>query len=163
VATTVMPNVVAPVIREWSMDYTMVHKVLPLTRLHVRRQLTMWKWAGEVEDAVLTTSELVTNAINHAHAPGCLGIRLALLEDNGLCIDVSDSVAGFPRFGDHLDAGPEDERGRGLLLLRRLGIELSWFLRSEGKTVRAHLRPFSEDYPAPSAENVQGETRQYCE
>lgn len=162
-ATSVMPNVVAPVIREWSMDYTMVHKVLPLARLHVRRQLTMWSWAGEVEDAVLATSELVTNAVNHAHAPGrLLGIRLVLLEDGGLRIDVSDPVAAFPRFDDHVDAGPGDERGRGLLLLRQLGVEMSWFLRPEGKTVRAHLRPYQKDHPEPSAEGAQSETQRYC-
>ncbi|MFE0099833.1 ATP-binding protein [Streptomyces sp. NPDC059009] len=123
------------------MAYAMVHDSVPLIRVHVRRQLCMWRWSGDIENAVLVGTELVTNAIRHGHIAGhLLELRLALLEDRGLLVDVSDPVAEFPRSDVLIAAEREDEQGRGLFLVCALGAEVSWFLRQEGgKTVRAHL------------------------
>ncbi|WP_308376191.1 ATP-binding protein [Streptomyces sp. ISL-99] len=134
----------APVFCEWSMGYTMVEGSVGLARIHTRRQLTTWNWTGDVQDAAIIVSELVTNAVWHAHKRGhVLGLRLAVLEDHTLVIDVSDPIAAFPGF-THADrpAAPsdQDERGRGLLVARALGAEVTWFLRRHiGKTVRATL------------------------
>ncbi|MCX5196144.1 ATP-binding protein [Streptomyces sp. NBC_00249] len=129
-----------PVACEWSMSYTMVKGSVGLTRIHARRLLTACNWTGDVQDAVVIVSELVTNAIRHAHKRGhVLGLRISVLEDHTLVIDVSDPVPAFPRTGGPAP-GDQDEGGRGLLVTRALGAEVTWFLRRHvGKTVRATL------------------------
>ncbi|MEB8338037.1 ATP-binding protein [Streptomyces endophyticus] len=139
------PVVTAAARCQWQMDYTMIYGSVRLARLHTRRQLSLWGWAGDQYDATVIVSELVTNAISHGRTVGhLLRVQLAILEDDTLRIDVSDPVASFPHISEspQADAGVEDERGRGLHLIRALGGDLSWFLREEGgKTVRAHLAP----------------------
>jgi anti-sigma regulatory factor (Ser/Thr protein kinase) len=124
--------------QEWSTPCDPNPRAVALARTRTRTHLTVLGWAGGIEDAVLVVSELVTNAVRHAHAPGRVPwLRLAVLEDGGLLVDVSDPVDGFVPQGDR------EEGGRGLHLAGELG-ELSWFLRSApefGKTVRVHLLP----------------------
>lgn len=134
-----------PVIHEWAMDYTMVDRSVRLTRIQTRGVLTVWTWPGDVDDAVLIVSELVTNAIRHAHVAGeFLRLRLAVLEDAALLIDVSDPLPVFGAAAGPVSPPPpaaEAEGKRGLRLVRCLGAKLSYFLRAEdgGKTVRARL------------------------
>ncbi|MGX5182622.1 ATP-binding protein [Streptomyces avermitilis] len=122
-----------------------------LARLHVRRRLTMWQWAGDIDDAVLVASELVVNAVRHARVVGReLWLRLAELEHGGLVVDVSDPLRVFPE----ADVEPDGEGGRGLLVVRHLTAELDWFLRADvGKTVRArfalNLNPHPHTHPHP--------------
>ncbi|MBT2395597.1 ATP-binding protein [Streptomyces sp. ISL-100] len=134
----------ATVAREWSMGYTMVYGSVRLARIHARRHLINWQWPGDVQDAVLIVSELVTNAISHGWKRGHeLSLRLAVLEDGSLLIDVSDPGRAFPRFGERIESGEGDERGRGLRVVRELGGEVGWFLRQHcGKTVRVRLASF---------------------
>ncbi|MFF0725708.1 ATP-binding protein [Streptomyces sp. NPDC004134] len=130
--------------REWSMGYVMGYRSVPLVRVHVRRQLALWRWGGDAQDAALVVSELVTNAIQYGRQVGRrVWVRLAVREDGSLVIDVSDpQTTQPPRVPDASPPGPEDERGRGLFLARGLGAELSWFPREfAGKTVRATLEP----------------------
>ncbi|MDH6623437.1 anti-sigma regulatory factor (Ser/Thr protein kinase) [Streptomyces sp. LBL] len=110
-----------------------------LARLHTRRRLTMWLWPGDIDDAVLVTSELVANAVRHARIPGHeLFLRIMELGGSALTIDVSDPVRVFPQMRKE----PEGEGGRGLLVVAQLAAELDWFLRADaGKTVRARLVP----------------------
>ncbi|MFF9897740.1 ATP-binding protein [Streptomyces longispororuber] len=140
--TSVAPALTAPVAREWSTDLAMFYRDVALARAYVRRQLLAWKWDGDVEDAVLILSELVTNAVHHARVVGqALRLHVAMLEDGSLLIDVSDPVPAFPGFQAPAVPGAEEERGRGLPLVRALGGEVSWFPRhGGGKTVRAHVR-----------------------
>lgn len=150
IVTRSEPVETVSVAREWSMDYTMVYGSVALTRLHARRYLVLMGWRGDVEDAALMVSELVSNAIDHGRIPEhLLTLRLAVLEDGGLLIDVSDPVDAFPRFGEAMEPGEADERGRGLLMVQCLGGRLSWHPRHDyGKTVRAHVQP---NAPQPSA------------
>ncbi|MGW7196230.1 ATP-binding protein [Streptomyces chryseus] len=136
-------GVYAPVVRECSAGYPMTAAAARLARIRVRRRLTLWAWPGDVQDAVLVVSELVTNAVHHGHKAGHeLWLRLAVLEDGSLLIDVSDPVEVFPRFGAHPEPAEGEERGRGLRLVRGLGGEVGWFLRRHrGKTVRVRLAP----------------------
>ncbi|MEU6380310.1 ATP-binding protein [Streptomyces sp. NPDC046909] len=141
-----MPNPQPPTLLtpDWSTSYPMTLRSPRLARLHTRRRLTMWNWTGDIEDAVLITSELVTNAAVHGKAAGHeLWLRLAVLEEGGvLSIEVSDPVCAFPAMGT--ESGGGREGGRGLLVVRELGAELDWFLRAVlGKTVRARLAPAS--------------------
>ncbi|WP_416980824.1 ATP-binding protein [Streptomyces sp. T028] len=122
---------------DWSMGYPMTLRSVRLARLHTRRRLTMWNWPGDIDDAVLVTSELVANAARHGRLPGHeLWLRITELECGGLNVDVSDPVRALPE----LRGEPEGEGGRGLLVVSRIAAELDWFLRADvGKTVRARL------------------------
>ncbi|WP_405879764.1 ATP-binding protein [Streptomyces sp. NBC_01136] len=136
-----MPNPQQPptlLTHDWSMGYPMTLRSVRLARLQARRRLTMWSWAGDIDDAVLVVSELVANAVRHGRVIGHeLWLRLAESEGGGLVVEVSDPVRAFPEVRE---AGGEGEGGRGLLVVRGLAHELDWFLRADvGKTVRARL------------------------
>ena len=97
----------------------------------------MWNWAGDVDDAVLVTSELVANAVVHGRVVGHeLWLRQAVFEDGRLSVEVSDPVRALPEIREWTGG----ETGRGLVVVSRVAEELDWFLRAEvGKTVRALL------------------------
>ncbi|WP_329217410.1 ATP-binding protein [Streptomyces sp. NBC_01485] len=132
------PTLLAP---DWSMGYPMTARTVRLTRLHVRRRLTMWLWPGDIDEAVLVTSELVANAVRHGRVPGHeLWLRIHELEENRtLSIEVSDPLRAFPEIPE-IREDTTGENGRGLLVVSSIATELDWFLRAEvGKTVRARL------------------------
>ncbi|WP_105975271.1 ATP-binding protein [Streptomyces geranii] len=127
----------ALLVHNWTLGYPMTPRTVRLARLHVHRRLTMWNWPGDIEDAVLVTSELVANAVVHGRIPGHeLRLRIAEADDHLLTIEVSDPVPTFP------EVRPRSlgERGRGLIVVQQLADSLDWFLRAGvGKTVRAQL------------------------
>jgi anti-sigma regulatory factor (Ser/Thr protein kinase) len=89
-----------------------------------------------VSIAQLLTSELVTNALSH----GAGDIHLSLVDDKGqLLIEVTDESRTSPR-QRHVE--PQDESGRGLMLLERLSS--AWGVKpapgAQGKTVWFTLR-----------------------
>lgn len=124
---------------DWSMSYPMTPRSVRLARLHTRRRLTLWNWPGDIDDAVLVTSELVANAVRHGRLPGHeVWLRVAVDEEgkSALTIDVSDPVLEFPV----VNLAPSGESGRGLLVVRGVSESLDWFPRGDvGKTVRARL------------------------
>jgi len=132
-----MPDPQSLLTHDWTMGYPMTARSVRLARLHVRRRLTMWNWPGDIEDAVLVTSELVANAVVHGRIPGHeLRLRIVELDDNALSIEVSDPVLAFPEVRPRTLS----ERGRGLTVVQQLTDSLDWFLRAGvGKTVRARL------------------------
>ncbi|MEU3250228.1 ATP-binding protein [Streptomyces sp. NPDC006997] len=98
-------------------------------------------WTGDIDDAVLVTSELVANAVRHGRLPGH-ELRLGLCTEGGggdLIVDVSDPLRQFPTLDK--DPAEDAEGGRGLLAVSSIATELHWFLRQDvGKTtVRARL------------------------
>lgn len=95
------------------------------------RHLKAWDVQGSpAEVAVLLTSELVTNAIRHGGAP--VRVHAALSQHGDLRIEVADDDPGqvTPR-----RPGPDDDGGRGLVLVDRLADR--WGIRrtSSGKRV----------------------------
>lgn len=105
-----------------------------VARDFIREKLAEWGLEPLLDDALLVTSELATNAITHADS-GCR-IRLSL-NDSTLRIDVVDTGAGTP------EPQPEsqtEEHGRGLHLVDALttawGLEM---VPGEGKLVWAEL------------------------
>ncbi|WP_329249837.1 ATP-binding protein [Streptomyces sp. NBC_01478] len=124
---------------DWSMSYPMTPRSVRLARLHTRRRLTLWNWPGDIDDAVLVTSELVANAVRHGKVPGHeVWLRVAVDEEgnSALTIDVSDPVLEFPV----VNQAPTGESGRGLLVVSGVSESVDWFLRGDiGKTVRARL------------------------
>ncbi|MFI9612625.1 ATP-binding protein [Streptomyces sp. NPDC052023] len=130
--------------------------VLPATpesagaaRRAVRRTLTSWHThADDIDNAVLVTSELVTNAVTHSGSARIVcrlhstGLRLRVeVEDENL-----GSTLPAPR-----QACPDDQNGRGLLLVEAVcdGWGAGPAPNGSGHIVRADLK-ISLPHPLPS-------------
>ena len=99
-------------------------------RRTVAEQLGRWQVAGEtVDDVVLATSELVTNALVHARPP--VDLRLRALGDH-VVLEVQDRALLRPRRRRPED---DDERGRGLNIVEALSREWGTHRTATGKTV----------------------------
>lgn len=84
-------------------------------RTFVTRQCEQWGCPAElVQDARLVASELVTNALVHAHSSCELQVRRA---NDVLRLEVQDHGAGVP---DVQEPGAQGESGRGLLVVSLL-------------------------------------------
>ncbi|MFI6357076.1 ATP-binding protein [Streptomyces sp. NPDC050743] len=81
--------------------------------------LTRWRVTDEVTDSVLlTVSELVTNAVQHAQPPLTVGLDCDPTVGY-VHIEVSDGGPAAP--GDDLQSSlPDDEHGRGLMIVECL-------------------------------------------
>lgn len=114
-------------------------------RTVIRDVLPQWGLEDLVPTAELLVSELVSNALRHASGPLCLTLeRVSDLR----CL-VSDGTADLPR---PADAGPEDESGRGLVLVDMLAARWGCEGGPEGKSVWFEL---SGD---PCAPRLDGDT-----
>ncbi|MFF4775287.1 ATP-binding protein [Microtetraspora fusca] len=86
-----------------------------MARRVTRARLSAWGLPGETIDiAELLVSEVAGNALRHTHGPVQLSLSLA---DGLLRCEVEDADRNPPRLRD---PGPDDERGRGLNILRQL-------------------------------------------
>ncbi|NYI03742.1 ATP-binding protein [Allostreptomyces psammosilenae] len=81
--------------------------------------LADWRAPDLLDDVALCATELVTNAIQHGSRPGrAVHVRLLPLPAaEGLRLEVHDTGPALPR---PCPAGPDDTRGRGLLLVSAL-------------------------------------------
>jgi hypothetical protein len=97
------------------------------------RECVKDRFGNAVDDAVLVTDELVTNAQRHGLAPRVC--RLALVDD-GHClrIEVTDSSPAAPRIRT-----PDLYGGRGLILVDRLASSWGVAYHDHYKTVWAEL------------------------
>lgn len=120
-------------------SYTPYPRSVPLARRRVARLAVDWGLPGLAGDAALLASELCTNALLH----GCLRDRLFRVETSltgtALRIAVTD-----PRGERLLDArarpsDPDDQFGRGLLIVRVLAGRWAVERLTVGKTVWAEL------------------------
>ncbi|WP_169314163.1 SpoIIE family protein phosphatase [Streptomyces piniterrae] len=93
------------------------------------RQLADWGLGSSAETAQLMVSEVVTNAVRHAHTRH---VVLRLVRTDALLCEVSDDDHALPQL---LSAGPDDEYGRGLRVVSRLAREWGTSRTSTGKTV----------------------------
>ncbi|MFD7020803.1 SpoIIE family protein phosphatase [Streptomyces sp. NPDC059928] len=97
-----------------------VGRSVATARAFVRDTLQGWGYADVVDDAVVLTSELVTNAVVHA---GTKADVLCLRSEDGVRVEVADRYPEreIPLLGSPADiAGPDRENGRGLLLCAAL-------------------------------------------
>ncbi|MGI5452337.1 ATP-binding protein [Streptomyces sp. CA-249302] len=90
-----------------------------VARRSMNARLTDWLLPGELcADAVLLVSELVTNAVRHTLSARIL-CGIGLVGDGRVRLEVHDhdyTGGDLPR----CDPGPDDEGGRGLLLVEQL-------------------------------------------
>ncbi|OKK04934.1 hypothetical protein AMK26_16855 [Streptomyces sp. CB03234] len=142
-----------------------VGRSVATARAFVRDTLQGWGYTDVVDDAVVLTSELVTNAVIHA---GTAADVLCLRTENGVRIEVADRYPEreVPLQGTGRSLGsPDRENGRGLLLCAALasrwGVEYSpaqkqvWFqldlperpvgTRSAGPVLPTELLPVADD------------------
>ncbi|KES07669.1 regulatory protein [Streptomyces toyocaensis] len=133
-------------------------------RSFVRDTLQGWGFGDIVDDAVVLTSELVTNAVVHA---GTSADLLCLRSDDGVRIEVADRYPEreVPLQGSPVNMGsPDREGGRGLQLCAALaghwGVDYTpthktvWFrldlperpvgTRAAGPSLPAHLLPLAD-------------------
>ncbi|MEU0785275.1 SpoIIE family protein phosphatase [Streptomyces sp. NPDC006173] len=141
-----------------------VGRSVATARSFVRDTLQGWGFADIVDDAVVLTSELVTNAVVHA---GTSADVLCLRSDDGVRIEVADHYPEreIPLQGAAINMGsPDREGGRGLQLCAALagrwGVEYTpthkqvWFqlelperavgTRAAGPALPAHLLPLAD-------------------
>nr|WP_274912894.1 SpoIIE family protein phosphatase [Streptomyces sp. WZ-12] len=116
-----------------------VGRSVATARAFVRDTLQGWGYADIVDDAVVLTSELVTNAVVHA---GTAADVLCLRTDNGIRISVADR---YPEREIPLQSTgpamvhPDREGGRGLLLCGALAARWGVEYTTAQKHVWFHL------------------------
>lgn len=127
---------------EFSIRLAHSYASVQTARRFVRHALHMWNADDEVDDAVIVVSELVTNAIAHAHT----GCELRISRDGGdhagspgaiLRVEVNDRGAQIP---DVQTLTETREHGRGLHIVAAL--TNAWGVDTEpdgSKTVWAEL------------------------
>lgn len=99
-------------------------------RALVREQLAGWRLPDDAaETAELLVSELVTNAVRHAHGDH---VELRLVRTEALLCEVSDEDSAPPVLRDTAD---EHSPGRGLRVLTRLAHEWGTSRTARGKKV----------------------------
>jgi serine phosphatase RsbU (regulator of sigma subunit)/anti-sigma regulatory factor (Ser/Thr protein kinase) len=95
----------------------------------VRGQLRSWGLAGVTATMELLVSEVVTNAVRHAHGRRA---ELRLVRAGSLLCEVADEDHTLPTLRD---ARPDDELGRGLRVVSSLAREWGTSRTTDGKTV----------------------------
>ncbi|MCF3962884.1 ATP-binding protein [Streptomyces fuscigenes] len=135
------PTTEAPAVRE--RYYRRERRSVPAARRFAADALTSWGLAGRADEVLLCVSELTTNALLHGAPPG-RGFRLFLTHaGTELRVEVHDSGGGRPARrsdggggdGPGLDAPPDAECGRGLLLVDALADAWGVGERDPGKIV----------------------------
>ena len=102
-------------------------------RKQISVALAVWNVPVDPETAALLVSELVTNAVTHDGA-GAGGIMIAIrVARRRLRVDVHDTSSALPE--PELDAPPDAEAGRGLLLVDTLADEWGFYRTPGGKAV----------------------------
>ena len=100
-------------------------------RAVVRQALAAWGIEDPDRDGELLASEVVANAAEHGRGP----IRLALRRDpdhrSGIRCEVTDTSPVMPK---PREAGPGEERGRGLAIVSALASESGVRASEAGKT-----------------------------
>jgi anti-sigma regulatory factor (Ser/Thr protein kinase) len=112
---------------------------VPMARFHIRAALGVHQLDEYADDAAIITSELVTNAIQHACGDGTGTVKVTLLRvwnPEGVTVVVSDCS----REGPATRTAPDgSERGRGLRIVDELSDCWGWHLEDGGKAVYAVL------------------------
>ena len=107
-------------------------------RAEVRGAICAWDLPVDESDAVLLTSELVTNAIIHS-AGETMTLVLAC-DQRRLRVDVHDTSSAMP---ETVEVAPDAEAGRGLLLVATLAEAWGFYRTPWGKAVFFTL-PFQD-------------------
>jgi anti-sigma regulatory factor (Ser/Thr protein kinase) len=118
------------VLHTMEMDYRPDLLAPRQARAFVASFLRAWGLADLVERAELLTSEVVTNAIVHAHSP----VRLVVeAHSSSVVVEVKDSAqTQVVAEGEEV---AEADRGRGMVLVDALSDRWGWWKEEGGKVV----------------------------
>lgn len=118
-------------------SYTPYPRNIPLVRRHVAQLAVDWGHPGVAADVALLASELCTNALLH----GCLRDRLFRVETSltGKAIRVAVTDPRGERLPASRIADPDDQFGRGLLLVRAVADRWAVEKLTVGKVVWVEL------------------------
>jgi|HubBroStandDraft_6_1064221.scaffolds.fasta_scaffold373869_2 anti-sigma regulatory factor (Ser/Thr protein kinase) len=112
---------------------------VPCARGHVRTVALEWGLSDLADTAELLASELVTNAVQAsgrlkpADRAAIPVVRIWLVSDRiSMVIHVWDASGELPT---RKDTGPDEEGGRGLMLVDTLGKEWGSYQKAQGKVV----------------------------
>ena len=115
-------------------------------RLHAKAVALEWGLPALAENIELIVSELVTNSIRAAHHSRGAGLTVAVVrlwlscDLSGFLIRVWDGSSQMPV---RQDPGPDDESGRGLMLVEDLSSDWGAYQDTDGKVTWAlMLYPF---------------------
>ena len=122
-----------PRLQQTSWAFLPVPKAIPALRRFVSGTLRSWDEDDLVADAVLVTSEMATNAINHADSP----FHASLVRAAGI-VRISIEDAG-PGTATQRTADPDDLSGRGLLIIETLAASWGHGDLPDGKVVWAEF------------------------
>jgi len=102
------------------------YEAVPSGRSWTGKILAGWGLAGLADDVGLVASELLTNAVRATLAGGGASpVRLWLLGGQSCAVLLAwDAANDLPRRGD---AGPCDERGRGLAIVDAIAARWGWY------------------------------------
>jgi len=126
-------------------------------RRSVRTTMACWNLDNLSADVELLTSELVTNAVDHARAlcatpddPGLCHLTLEQFKPGSVVVSVMDSSSRRPKIKS---PSKDDESGRGLQVVKELADR--WGVRSTptGKVVWAEVRLETRDGPPARGRN----------
>jgi anti-sigma regulatory factor (Ser/Thr protein kinase) len=124
-------------------------------RGHVRAVAHEWGLPGVADIAKLLVSELVTNAVRASDRPR-IRADLAIVPVIGLWV-VSDLISLVIHVWDGNDempvlrnSGPDDDSGRGLMLVDTLSKKWGAYRNEVGKTVWVMIGPLNDSQPRAS-------------
>ena len=103
----------------------------PQARAVVRQALAAWGISDPDRDGELLASEVVANAAEHAGGPIRLAVRRDPDRPTGITCEVTDASPAVPR---PREAGPGEERGRGLAIVSALAAYSGLRASEAGKT-----------------------------
>jgi PAS domain S-box-containing protein len=106
-------------------------KAAPIARAAARRQLEVW---GVDEETAFTTELIVSELVGNAVRYGAPPLRLRLIWERKLTVEVSDTAASAPHV---MHARTIDETGRGLFIIATLADQWGTRYEAQGKTVWA--------------------------
>jgi anti-sigma regulatory factor (Ser/Thr protein kinase) len=107
-----------------------------MARFYVRAALSYHDLRDYIEDAEMVTSEIMTNAVQHADAQ-TIGLELTSLAGSGAVAIVVTDPSPLPPVRHYL--GPDAECGRGLDIVAALSSRWGWRPEGSGKAVFAIL------------------------
>jgi anti-sigma regulatory factor (Ser/Thr protein kinase) len=101
--------------------------------MHAKQVVVEWGLAALADNVELLVSELMTNAVRASDGLMSPAVRLWLVSDRDcVVIHVWDASNEMPV---RREAGPDSERGRGLLLVETLSREWGAYRTADGKVV----------------------------
>lgn len=126
------------------MNYPSSLQCVTIARRHTARLVDVWGYPEAADDAAVLLSELAGNAVQHGRLRGRLfqvelTVTQAMTRAEAVTLRIAVSDARGETLPRPRHATPEDEFGRGLLIIRTLATRWGVARRTVGKTVWCEL------------------------